>query len=54
MMTVATWTRALCRIRPCMITMWATSVVGRIRQACHFGSLVREEVTERFALVVKG
>ena len=53
-MTVTTWIRAWCGIRPCMITVWAASVVGRIRQACHYRSLVREKVTERFVLMVKG
>ena len=29
-------------------------LMGRIRQACHYGSLVIKEVTERFVLMVKG
>ena len=36
-----------------MITMQVASVVGRVKQACHYGSLVIRDVTERVVLMVK-
>ena len=54
MMTATTWSRAWCSTGPCMITIRVASIVGRIRQACHYGSLVIRDVIERFVLFVKG
>ena len=60
MMTDVTWTRAWYNIRPCMITIQVASVVGKIRQAYHYGSLVIRDVTKKkkkhkgFVLIVKG
>ena len=42
------------RIRSCVMTIWVTSVLGRIRQACHYESLVIGDVIEKFVLIVKG
>ena len=53
MMTVATWTRVWCSVRPYMITMRVAPVVDSIRQAFHYRSLVIRDITERFVLMVK-
>ena len=37
-----------------MITMRVAPVVGKIRLACHYGSLVIRDVIERFVLMGKG
>ena len=34
--------------------IWVASAVGRIKQACHYGSLVIRDVKEGFVLMVKG
>ena len=51
-----TWTKAWYKIRPCMITMRVASVVGNIRQTCHYGSLVIRDVPKKkkVLLMVKG
>ena len=54
MMTVATGARAWCRIRSCVMTMQVATILGRIGQVCHYGSLVIKDVTKRSILVVKG
>ena len=36
-----------------MITMQVATILGRIGQECHYGSLVIRDVTERFVLMVK-
>ena len=54
MMTVTTWIRAWCCIRPCVMTMQVASVVDKFRQACHFRSLVIRGVIERSVLNEEG
>ena len=54
MMMVTTWTKARYHTRSCTMTMRVASVVGRIRRACHYGSLVIKDVTERSVLEVQG
>ena len=54
MITVTTWTKALCSIRFCMMTMRVALVLGRIGQACHYGSLVIRDVTKKVCTHYEG
>ena len=54
MMTIITWTRVWLCIRSCMMTIRVALVLGRFRQACHYGFLVIRDVIEKFVLIVKG
>ena len=52
-MTITTLTKAWCNIRSCVRIVGVASVLGRFRHACHYGSLVIRDVTERFVLIIK-
>ena len=54
MVIVNTWTRAWYHIKPCMMTMQVASGMGGFRQACHYGSLVKRYIIERFVLIENG
>ena len=53
MMIVTTWTRVWCCIRSFKMTTWVALVLGRIRQACHYGSLVIRD-NRRIRTICKG
>ena len=47
MKTNVTWTRAWYHIKPCMMIMQVAPIVGKIRQVCHYGSLIIRDVTKK-------